>query len=118
MSSTRASLMRQEYHWRMSRVILELRALQNFGQRGVLQHRHDRELHEIAPQQCELGERLRILGLDQIVAPVEIGARPAAEELRALWGQAAGLSEARDGFCARFGVRLPFERQHEFHRMS
>ena len=43
---------------------LNLRFRQNFGERRIFEHRHDGELHDIAPHQRKLEERFGIVGLD------------------------------------------------------
>jgi hypothetical protein len=51
---------------------------------GVLDHRDDLELHQIAPGKRELGQGLAVVAFEHDEPAAEIRARPAAEELRTL----------------------------------
>lgn len=91
-----------------SREIALLRALrelavrvgraEHFAEALVFDHGDDRELHQVAPVVGEIGERLGVVGLEQDETAAQIGARQAADELRAGGNLRAELLEARDAF--------------------
>src|SRR5262245_7105732 len=72
---------------------------------AVLNHRDDLKLHEVAPHERELRERLDVIAFKQVETAAEIRSRPSAEQFGTFRGSSAGCLESPNRLVAFSGFK-------------